>query len=124
MAALEAQLRQAEGATPAGSVDLGDSSKMLAKKPRGAKLPPDARENPHFEQSYPQPQVRRGSGPWSARLVLRHRLAAHLASFIAPSSLLPPAPSCPLLPPLSFLPLPSSFRTCHSAGVPLGSLED
>ena len=55
---LEAQLRQLEAGRPAE--DSGDEAKAAAKpKPRGAKLPPDARENPCLEREMEAPALQR-----------------------------------------------------------------
>ena len=55
--ALEAQLRQLDSGRAVE--EGGDEQSAAPKKPRGAKLPPDARDNPHIERTYVTPQLNR-----------------------------------------------------------------
>ena len=62
--ALEAQLRQIEGGGGGGGAmgeeEAGMTAKPLVpKKPRGAALPPDSRDNPHLDHEHPPSQVSR-----------------------------------------------------------------
>jgi hypothetical protein len=71
--ALEAQVRQLEGTRPA---EESVSEKPAApKKPRGAQLPPDVRENPHTDREYTPSAV--------ARWGISKTVQAHSASVSA-----------------------------------------
>ena len=58
VAALEAQLRQVEGQRPIEE-DAEEAKPAAVKKPRGALLPPDARENPHIGTELPSSDASR-----------------------------------------------------------------
>ena len=77
VASLEAQLRQIEGGAGGGEGGTGQASQAPAapKKPRGAMLPPDARDNPHLDREYPPANV----GRWG----LAKTFQAHSASVSA-----------------------------------------
>jgi hypothetical protein len=71
--ALEAQLRQLEGNRPADQPD--EAKPTMPRKPRGAQLPPDSRDNPALERDVAPPPV----GKWG----LAKTFQAHSASVSA-----------------------------------------
>jgi len=70
--ALEAQLRQLESGRVVEQNEA-DAAPAPPKKPRGAKLPPDARDNPHLEAAAMEP-------PAYARMGLSKTVSAHSSS--------------------------------------------
>ena len=75
VASLEAQMRQLEGARPAEDAMQATQPPSGPKKPRGATLPPDSRDNPHLEREYAPANV--------ARWGLAKTFQAHSASVSA-----------------------------------------
>ena len=74
VAALEAQMRQIEQSRPEPEV-MEQTRPAMPKKPRGATLPPDSRDNPNLERDLPAPAV--------SKMGLAKTFPAHNASVSA-----------------------------------------